>query len=122
MNILAIGAHYDDIELGCGGTLAKHISKGDKVIVFVATVSGFKDHKGKLVRSNEIAEREGIQAMKVLGVKNFIQGELETLKIELDAPKLELSNETQQSNPFMGIGIVLGVAGFSYLTLSTILK
>jgi hypothetical protein len=46
----------------------------------------------------------------------------ETLKIELDAPKLELSNETQQSNPFMGIGIVLGVAGFSYLTLSTILK
>ena len=46
----------------------------------------------------------------------------ETLKIEIDSPKLELSNETQQANPLMGIGIVLGVAGFSYLTLSTILK
>ena len=46
----------------------------------------------------------------------------ETLKIEIDSPKLELSNETEQPNPLMGIGIVLGVAGFSYLTLSTILK
>ena len=46
----------------------------------------------------------------------------ETLKIELNEPKLDLANESQQANPLMGIGIVLGVAGFSYLTISTILK
>jgi len=31
--ILAIGAHYDDIEVGISGTLLKHITKGDKVLI-----------------------------------------------------------------------------------------
>lgn len=30
-NILAIGSHYDDIEIGCGGTLLKHRDKGDSI-------------------------------------------------------------------------------------------
>jgi len=29
--ILAIGSHYDDIEIGCAGTLYKHIQNGDQV-------------------------------------------------------------------------------------------
>ncbi|MEY2971898.1 MAG: bacillithiol biosynthesis deacetylase BshB1, partial [Bacteroidota bacterium] len=28
VDILAFGAHPDDIELGCGGTLAKHVALG----------------------------------------------------------------------------------------------
>ena len=28
MKILAIGAHFDDIELGCGGTIARHVREG----------------------------------------------------------------------------------------------
>ena len=35
--ILAVGAHPDDIEIGCGGTLKKHIIKGDDVYFLVAT-------------------------------------------------------------------------------------
>ena len=31
VDILAIGAHPDDVELGCSGTIAKEISKGKKV-------------------------------------------------------------------------------------------
>ncbi len=31
MNILAIGAHPDDIEFGCGGTLAKYAQKGHNI-------------------------------------------------------------------------------------------
>ena len=33
MKVLAIGAHYDDIELGCSGTLIKHVQQGDKVTI-----------------------------------------------------------------------------------------
>lgn len=33
MNVLAIGAHPDDIEIACAGTLAKCVKRGDKVIV-----------------------------------------------------------------------------------------
>ncbi len=29
--ILAIGAHPDDIEIGCGGSVKKHILTGDDV-------------------------------------------------------------------------------------------
>lgn len=31
--VLAIGAHYDDVEVGICGTLLKHIIKGDKILI-----------------------------------------------------------------------------------------
>lgn len=37
MNVLAIGAHGDDIEEQCGGTLAKYAARGDKVFMCVVT-------------------------------------------------------------------------------------
>jgi LmbE family N-acetylglucosaminyl deacetylase len=37
MNILAIGCHPDDIELGCGGTLIRHAQRGDRVTMLVLT-------------------------------------------------------------------------------------
>ena len=33
VDILAFGAHPDDVELGCGGTLAKLIKEGKKVVI-----------------------------------------------------------------------------------------
>jgi LmbE family N-acetylglucosaminyl deacetylase len=40
MNVLAIGAHPDDIEYGCGGTLALYAQKGHDVFLFVASDGG----------------------------------------------------------------------------------
>jgi LmbE family N-acetylglucosaminyl deacetylase len=37
MNILAIGAHPDDIEFGCGGTLMRFAKKGHKVSLLILT-------------------------------------------------------------------------------------
>ena len=31
IDILAIGAHPDDVELSCAGTILKHIAEGNKV-------------------------------------------------------------------------------------------
>lgn len=42
-NILGIGAHPDDLEFGCFGTLKKHINNGDNVIIVVMTQSDVKD-------------------------------------------------------------------------------
>ena len=83
MNVLAIGAHFDDIELGCGGTLAKHVANGDSVFAYVATKSGFINHQNIVIRSNEIADKEGENAMKILGVK-LIKGNFDALKIEFN--------------------------------------
>ena len=37
MNILAVGAHPDDVETMCAGTLAKYASQGHKVFIATAT-------------------------------------------------------------------------------------
>jgi len=90
MNVLAIGAHFDDIELGCAGTLAKHVANGDDVYAYVVTQSGFTNHKNIEVRSNEVATQEGEDAMKILGVK-LIKGIFPTLKVEFtDELNLEI--------------------------------
>ena len=37
MNILAIGAHPDDIEIGCGGMLIKAVKNGHSVYLYNVT-------------------------------------------------------------------------------------
>lgn len=85
MNILAIGAHFDDIELGCGGVLARHVAKGDEVFAYVATVSGFKDANRHIIRNNDVALKEGKAAMSALGV-DLICGKFKTLEVEFVEP------------------------------------
>lgn len=98
MNILAIGAHFDDIELGCGGTLAKHVANGDNVYAYVATKSGFTNHKNEEIISNDIATKEGEHAMKILGV-TLIKGNFNTLEIEFtDDLNLEIIKIVEEKN------------------------
>ena len=37
MRILAVGAHPDDLEILCAGTLARYVQEGDEVVMCVAT-------------------------------------------------------------------------------------
>lgn len=91
MNVLAIGAHFDDVELGCGGVLARHARNGDDVYVYVATVSGFANYNNQTVRSNDIALSEAQAAMQVLGVKELICGKFQTLAVEfVDTLNMEI--------------------------------
>lgn len=91
MNILAIGAHFDDVELGCGGALARHARDGDNVYVFVATISGFSNQYNQEVRSNETALTEARNAMEILGAKELICGNFKTLEVEfVDALNIEI--------------------------------
>lgn len=82
MKLLAIGAHFDDVELGCGGALAAHAARGDEVYVYVATVSGFSNQYDQPVRSSDIARAEAEEAMRILGVKQMICGDFNTLQVE----------------------------------------
>ncbi|WP_456462192.1 bacillithiol biosynthesis deacetylase BshB1 [Lutibacter sp.] len=63
LDILAIGAHPDDVELGCGATVAKEISLGKKVGIIDLT-RGELGTRG----SSEIREKEATKAAKILGV------------------------------------------------------
>jgi LmbE family N-acetylglucosaminyl deacetylase len=99
MNILAIGAHFDDVELGCGGVLAKHAANGDTVYVFVATVSGFSNQNAQAVRSSDIALREAQDAMKLIGTKEMICGQFKTLDVEfVDELNVQILRIVQDKN------------------------
>ena len=58
MNILAFGAHPDDIEIGAGGTLAKYAEKGDSVTAVVVT----------LPQDKKVRRKESEIAAKILGI------------------------------------------------------
>ena len=65
LDILAIGAHPDDVELGCSATLAKEISRGKKVGIIDLT-RGELGTRG----SAEIRDAEAAHAADILGVKH----------------------------------------------------
>jgi LmbE family N-acetylglucosaminyl deacetylase len=61
MKVLAVGAHPDDVELGCGGTLARHAQRGDEVTILVMTDGGLGRLEGMSRRGeqSEAARRLG---------------------------------------------------------------
>lgn len=63
LDILAFGAHPDDVELGCGGTISKEITLGKKVGIIDLT-RGELGTRG----SAEIRDQEANAAAKILGV------------------------------------------------------
>lgn len=63
VDILAIGSHPDDVELGCSGTIAKEISNGKRVGIIDLT-RGELGTRG----SAEIREKEANQAAEILKV------------------------------------------------------
>lgn len=64
IDILAVGAHPDDVELGCGATIAKEISLGKSVGILDLT-QGELGTRG----SAEIRYKEAAKAAEILGVK-----------------------------------------------------
>ena len=70
MKIMVVGAHLDDIELACGGTLAKACANGH-VKVLIMSKSGYTNKDGQMQRSDEIAVKEGIKALQTLGISDI---------------------------------------------------
>ena len=108
LDILAIGAHPDDVEISAAGTLILHKNKGYKVGVIDLT-------EGELgTRGNsEIRARESIVASKIMGldtrinlkfrdgfIQNDEQHQLELIKyIRLFKPSIILCNAENDRHP-----------------------
>jgi LmbE family N-acetylglucosaminyl deacetylase len=54
VNVLAVGAHPDDVELGCGATLARHAHRGDRITILVMTDGGLGSLDGMSRRSEQL--------------------------------------------------------------------
>lgn len=111
VDILAIGAHPDDVELSCSGTLAKEISKGKKAAILDLT-RGELGTRG----SADIRDAEAKEAAKILGVstrynlnfkdgffKNDLEHQLQLITyIRHLQPDVILCNATDDRHPDHG--------------------
>ena len=57
MKVLAVGAHPDDIELGCGGALLMHAARGDEITMLVMTSGeeGPQNERSRLAEQRDAA-------------------------------------------------------------------
>jgi LmbE family N-acetylglucosaminyl deacetylase len=77
MNVLAIGAHPDDIEYGCGGMLTKYAQRGHAVYLWIAS-------NGALGGDGAIREQEQAEAARVMGVREVFWGRYPDTEIPLN--------------------------------------
>ena len=79
MNVLVVGAHHDDIELGCGGTVARLTDEGHTVFGIVLTNSETHYDLKNIHRTKKQAVVEAERAAEVIGLE----------LVELDYPQVD---------------------------------
>lgn len=71
-NILMIGAHYDDVELGCGGTAARLVSEGKKVYKLILTDNFVRESSFNKFTAPETSMQESKKACEILGIQEIL--------------------------------------------------
>jgi LmbE family N-acetylglucosaminyl deacetylase len=77
VNILAIGAHPDDVELGCGGLLLEAARQGQKIFLYVITA-------GSASGDAVARTREQIETAKFIGARTLWIDDFEDTKLSLN--------------------------------------
>ena len=87
-NILAIGAHSDDVEFGCGGTLTKHVQNGDRVHILIMSNGDIKHSvTGESIRTIQETNDECKNAADVIGA-NLIQQDFPDREVPFNAESI----------------------------------
>lgn len=101
LDVMAVGAHPDDVEIACGGTIAKLCSQGYRVgIVDLTDGEPTPNSPGPEVRL-----AEACAAAKVLGVQERIQLDLPNRKLfDCFEHRVALAKEFRRWRPGLVIG------------------
>jgi len=111
LDILAFGAHPDDIELGCGGTLIKHISSGNKVGIIDFTTGDLGTRGTSEIRLNEAQNAANLMGLSIRENLNFKDGFFQNDDIHKKAlikmirkyqPEIVLTNAPSDRHPDHG--------------------
>ncbi|WP_386067078.1 PIG-L deacetylase family protein [Tahibacter sp. UC22_41] len=71
--VLAIGAHPDDVEIGCGGTLAKHRDRGDALLILTLSRGA---HGGEAEQRSDEARRAAERLGATLDLRDLPDGSI----------------------------------------------
>ncbi|MGM1064160.1 PIG-L deacetylase family protein [Saccharothrix sp. Mg75] len=75
MNVLAVGAHPDDVEILCAGTLARYRLRGHAIGICVLTNGDLGAPDGDKASIAEVRAAEAERSAEVLGARTFRLGE-----------------------------------------------
>ena len=75
MKILAIGAHPDDIEIGCAGSLLKYAGSGHDVYLFIMT-------SGEMGGEAETRKEEQARSAEIMKVRDLFWGKYKDTQLE----------------------------------------
>jgi len=86
LKVLVIAAHPDDEVYGVGGTMVKHIKKGDEVYVCLLTegvTTQYRHTMSKISLAKLIKQKkqESLEAAKILGIKEVFFFDLPDMKL-----------------------------------------
>lgn len=108
VDILAIAAHPDDVEISAGGTIAKHIAEG-KTVAIVDLTQGELGSRGsgplRLLEAEDAKVILGVQFRENLGLKDgFFRYDDETLLKVIEVvrkyqPEIVLTNALKDRHP-----------------------
>ena len=113
LDILVLAAHPDDAELGCGGTIARHVSLGHKVGIVDFTRGELGTRGTPQTREKEAADSARILGLSVrenLNLKDgFFQNDKENQMAVIKAirkyrPEIVLANAVYDRHPDHGKG------------------
>lgn len=74
LTILAAGAHPDDMELQCSGTLIRYVKEGHRVVIAVACTGNVGTKSHTLQEIEAIRAQEAANAAKVIGAELIMLG------------------------------------------------
>ncbi|RAV13291.1 PIG-L deacetylase family protein [Paenibacillus contaminans] len=99
MRVLAVGAHPDDVEILCGGTLAKYAARGDHVTIMVATNGnvGSPTHTKEEIAA--IRRKEAENAAAVIGADLIWLGYDDEFLFHDRETRMAFINAIRQANP-----------------------
>lgn len=99
MRVLAIGAHPDDLEILCAGTLAKYAAKGDHVTMAVATNGEVGSPNLPKKEIAEIRKAEATAAAAVIGADFIWMNYPDEFLFSTEHTRLDFLNIVRQSRP-----------------------
>ncbi len=71
MRILAVGAHPDDLEFFCGGTLAKYAKSGNEIFMSYLCTGCYGSRDTEPAKLSEIRAQEARNSAKIIGATVF---------------------------------------------------
>ncbi len=83
MRLMAIGAHPDDIEFGCAGTIARYNQRGTEVYLVVVA-------DGAMGGDPRVRKKEQEVSAEIMGVKKLLWGRYKDTLITFDKPLIDL--------------------------------